>query len=182
MKNEEIKRTLIEAIKSLYKNDYSLIRRGCCERSIVFRLGIILKDFFHDYNVDCEYNKNGEVPKNLHKRRFNFPDLIVHKRETNNNNILIIEIKTPNDTKEKHLLNDFHKLSGFTGEVEYSYKLGAHVFLSNKLAVFAWYEGGRYVYIDQFAYEDDELKEYEKDERKKILKFVEFYTEELFYW
>lgn len=181
MENEEIKRTLIEAIKTLYKNDYSLIRRRCCERSIVFRLGIILNDSFHDYNVDCEYNKNGEVPKMLQNRRFNYPDLIVHKRETNNNNVLIIEIKTPNDTKEKHLLNDVYKLNGFTVNGIYSYKLGAHVFLSNIHAVIAWYIDGQYAHIDHFAYVDNELKEYEREERKRNLNFVKFYSEGLYY-
>ena len=31
-----------------------------------------------EYHVDCEYNKNGEKPKSLMGKTFNYPDIIVH--------------------------------------------------------------------------------------------------------
>ena len=92
----DIKAGLMKALVKLYHDDHSLIRRKCCERSIVFRLGHYLVNSIEEYNldVDCEYNKRGDDPKSLTKSKYNYPDLIVHKRETNESNLLVVEVKT----------------------------------------------------------------------------------------
>lgn len=133
-----------EALDKLYQNDYSLITRKCSERSIVFRLGLYLsKGLEHrGLSVDCEYNKNGYRPKALLEKRFNYPDIIVHKRESNENNLLIVEVKTPNDTQPAHFQNDADKLRGFTQEPPYSYQLGVHVYISATSCYLVWYIAG----------------------------------------
>lgn len=147
MNTEDIKKKLIFALGQLYRNDFLLIDRECCERSIVFRLGIYLNDIFekNGFDVDCEYNKNGNNPKSLESRKYNYPDLIVHKRESNQENLLIIEVKTSNDTLKAHIENDIDKLEGFTSEEDYKYNLGAHVFILNKKCKINWYSNGNYV-------------------------------------
>lgn len=140
----DIKVKIEEALKKLYQNDYSLIKRKCSERSIVFRLGLYLANSLADYgfDVDCEYNKNGNRPKTLWGRRFNYPDIIVHKRESNENNLLIVEVKTPNDTQSVHFQNDADKLIAFTREDPYLYRLGVHVYISAISCCLVWYMEG----------------------------------------
>ena len=122
-----------------------MIRRLCSERSIVFKLGIYLAQEFEGtrFDVDCEYNKNGVKPKALLGKRTNFPDIIVHKREQNENNLLIIEVKTPNDTNQKHFEADREKLVGFTGEIPYLYQLGVHLYISGTQCRIVWYSQGK---------------------------------------
>lgn len=133
------------AIDKLYQNDFSLIQRKCSERSIVFRLGLYLSHEFENLgcNVDCEYNKNGVHPKSLNGRRFNFPDIVVHDREHNTRNLLIIEVKTSNDTSPKHFKNDKEKLVGFTSEYPYKYDQGIHVYISATKCRIVWYANGK---------------------------------------
>ena len=172
MEKFEVREKLRLAIKELYKKDFSLIQRRCCERSIVFRLGIYLNYNFEEYDVDCEYNKNGDCIKSLPSRRYNFPDIIVHKREEKENNLLIIEVKTPNDIKIDHFENDYKKLRGFTSEVEYKYTQGAHIFISVTRCSIAWYVNG--IIIEQEMYNIDKTNQtlYKvKNERKNMLKF-----------
>lgn len=140
----DIKVKFEEALKKLYQNDYSLITRKCSERSIVFRLGLYLAKSLEprELNVDCEYNKNGDKPKALRGRRFNYPDIIVHKRESNENNLLIVEVKTPNDTQSVHFQNDADKLISFTQEGPYLYRLGVHVYISATSCCLVWYMDG----------------------------------------
>lgn len=142
MKDIEVRGKLRLAIEELYKNDFPLIKLRCCERSIVFRLGIYLNNIFEEYDVDCEYNKNGDCIKSLPSRRYNFPDIIVHKRKEKENNLLIIEVKTPNDIKIDHFENDYKKLRGFTSEVEYEYTQGVHIFISVTRCSIVWYVNG----------------------------------------
>lgn len=75
-------------------------------------------------------------------RRFNYPDIIVHKRESNKSNLLIVEVKTPNDTQSAHFQTDFDKLRGFIREVPYSYKYGVHVYISASSCSLVWYARG----------------------------------------
>lgn len=137
----DIKEKLKEAIFELYRNDYLLINNKCCERSIVFRLGLYLANSLAAYglDVDCEYNKNGEKPKSLSNKRFNYPDIIVHKRGSNEDNVLIAEVKTPRDTRLKDFYNDTVKLKGFTQEVAYLYRWGVHIYIAATTCSLVWY-------------------------------------------
>lgn len=134
-----------EALDKLYKDDYSLIRRRCSERSIVFRMGLYLANSVAEcgLDVDCEYNKNVCEPKTLPNRRFNYPDIIVHRREQNESNFLIIEVKIPNDESNSDFENDSNKLIGFTKEAPYTYSLGLHTYVSEDYCILAWYAKGK---------------------------------------
>jgi hypothetical protein len=137
----EIRRKVLKSIDYLYKNDISLIKRGCSERSIVFRLGIYLNEEFKKYglDVDCEYNRNIDQMKELPGRKRNFPDLIIHKRECNYRNILVIEVKTPNDIQKEDIKNDYEKITGFIDSEVYRYRMGAHIYISNTEYIIIWY-------------------------------------------
>ena len=157
-----------EALDKLYRDDYSLIERNCSERSIVFRLGLYLAESLeHEgFNVDCEYNKNGYRPKALLGKRFNYPDIIVHKRASNSSNLLVVEVKTPNDTNPDHFQKDREKLIGFTWEIPYRYKQGVHVYIAATTCSLVWYVNGEIREHRRYAAESDahELSETERSD------------------
>ncbi len=92
---------IFNAISILYKRDYYLIQNNVSERSISHKLGCYLQVLYNDYDVDCEYNRNA-LEENGHTKRIHLygkserdvmPDIIVHKRGNNDENLLIVECK-----------------------------------------------------------------------------------------
>ena len=84
---------------------------------------------FKDYDLDAEYNKNeGDFKRTLSKPNGAMPDLILHKRGNNWNNLLIIEIKRPK--KYNGRASDRQKLKDFTNKKDvYQYGLGVFIIL-----------------------------------------------------
>ena len=134
------------AFIKLYTNDSHLIyntpianktdrdNHHAGERSIVFRFAHYLQNLisddieFKDYNLDCEYNRNGPQTKALPSfPNGTYPDLIIHKRGTNEHNLLIMEFKTywNNDQSQ-----DIIKIREFLDQNgEYKFKYGASVLI-----------------------------------------------------
>ena len=127
---EELKGLLNEGLNKLYKDDIGLISRGGMEQSISFRYAIYLNDLFKkvcwlkELDLDIEYGKNGgEAKSTPRKPKGTRPDIILHKREFNCSNILVIELKGWwNKTSRK---NDIIKLEDFThNDYGYKFRLG----------------------------------------------------------
>lgn len=128
---EEVKKRLITAIVRLYQNDQDLLRANVNERSITHRLAQYLQDEFPKWHVDCEYNRRREQKKMLRhgdlqmvsediQSRSVIPDIIIHRRGTDEN-LVVIEVKKSkggNETK------DVTKLSDFINNTEYQYHFG----------------------------------------------------------
>lgn len=147
-KNKYLKKLLnnlmMKALLKLYKFDYELIKNPIfndditmhnSERSIVFRFGIYLNNliknnlFLKGYNLDVEYNRNldkikeikiQESTENYYRFQRVIPDLIIHKRGNNKNNLLIIEIKTWWNNNQEY---DKRKIQSFL-EQPYCYNYG----------------------------------------------------------
>ncbi|MDO5481390.1 MAG: hypothetical protein Q4F60_03550 [Candidatus Saccharibacteria bacterium] len=72
------------------------------ELNISFHIGYIILcklkhcDELKDYKVDAEYNKHGDDIK-MSDGKMVRPDIIIHKRGTDDNNFAWIEIKKPGD-------------------------------------------------------------------------------------
>lgn len=68
---EKIQCILEKACKKIYKEDRDLINNRVSERAIVFRLGIYIQRLMSKdtelkfYNLDNEYNKNGQDLKRI---------------------------------------------------------------------------------------------------------------------
>lgn len=105
MTEAEVKRKTEEAIEKFLNRDSYLLEANVSERAITHRLAVYLEEQFPspEWHVDCEYNKNGldskmiemyewESGEKVGTRRRVFPDIIVHRRNTKNN-LLIIEVK-----------------------------------------------------------------------------------------
>ena len=129
-----IKRLIEKALDKLYKEDYnSLIclnhEKHVGERACVFRFGIYFSQIlkrekqFKGYNLDCEYNRNYDDPKRRNNGDLMIPDIILHKRGNNDNNIVVIEFKGWwSDVKSQK--DDIYKLKELVdpyGKYKYQY-------------------------------------------------------------
>ena len=95
---------VVRAFGHFIKKERYLLSVEANERSLTHRLAIYIEKEFPDFNVDCEYNRNGMEPKRLDsfKRQVDsddiqgvtvYPDIIVHRRGPGNN-LVVIEAKT----------------------------------------------------------------------------------------
>ena len=128
LSREDVRRRLHAAYNTLLEHDRALLELDANERSLTHKLAEHLQVEFPDWNVDCEYNRKGELPKRLMGNVENvltddtlgktvFPDIIVHQRRTNDN-LLVIEAKksiTMGDSKDKE------KLKAYLGEHNYCF-------------------------------------------------------------
>ena len=131
MTNEEVIRRLYSAYNVLLEKDGKLLELDANERSITHKLAEHLQAEFPGWNVDCEYNRNGELPKRLvgtlqdvsngnTDGKTVFPDVIVHKRDTTDN-LLVIEAKK-NTTGDES--SDLGKLKAYKAEHGYQFAFG----------------------------------------------------------
>lgn len=128
---EDIKQRVFAAIGRLYQHDPELLSIGVNERTITHKLAEYLQDEFPGWHVDCEYNRRGDIPKRLQisgwrsspidiEAKTVFPDIIIHRRRTDAN-LVVIEVKKSGGGEET---KDLEKLQAFTGDSDYRYRLG----------------------------------------------------------
>ena len=108
-------------------NDKYLLEHNLSERCIAHRFAVHLAAQFPNWDVDCEYNRNGDELKEmplsdeckalLRKTGRVFPDIIVHKRGDEGPNLLAIEIKIKGRPGEEC---DIAKLQGYISNIGYS--------------------------------------------------------------
>lgn len=102
---------LIPSLKRLYEKDYFNIRIGVSERNICARLAYHMEtimhesDNFRDFFADVEYNRknDGTVKHSEGYKKVSLlmvSDLIVHKRNADNN-LLAVEMKQWNNPKKR---------------------------------------------------------------------------------
>jgi hypothetical protein len=125
---EEAHARLNRALGQLFANDGILFELDVNERTLTHKLAEYLQQAFPEYNVDCEYNRNHRniktliLPNNLNpwddtEARTVFPDVIVHRRGTNTN-VLVIEAKKTSSGDEAF---DLQKLRAFRDELGYEH-------------------------------------------------------------
>ena len=141
--NKEVFKKIKNAYRKLLKNDSCLLAVDANERSITHRFAIYLEEEFPDYNVDCEYNRNGLEPKRLDSFKKEicsddtngvtvYPDIIIHHRKTNDNFIVIEAKKTTNNNG-----NDEAKLNAYKKDLNYRHAFFIKFQIGNNLLNFA---------------------------------------------
>jgi hypothetical protein len=127
--DQKIIQNIDKAIKIFLAKDIILLENDSSERSITHKLACYLERYFPEWDVDCEYNRNLIDTKKLKDTCKNssdengspvFPDIIIHKRITEENYIVIEVKKTTNPESSEC---DIQKLKAFINELGYQYGL-----------------------------------------------------------
>jgi hypothetical protein len=112
---------IVQALDALLEHDEHLFRVDANERSLTHRFGMYLQVALPNWDVDCEYNRNGPDPKRivLGERLVDivdtdgktaYPDVIAHVRDTDRN-YLVLEFKKTSNRAGDH--DDFAKLDAY---------------------------------------------------------------------
>ncbi|MEE1315790.1 MAG: hypothetical protein U0K35_00995 [Prevotella sp.] len=137
----DIERIINKSLDLLYSKDEELFSNDLCERSIAYKFGLyfyqIMQEEKHsDYDIDMEYNRHKADLKYTQKlTNGTYPDLIVHKRNTDKKNLLVIEFKKWKDnyTIKRLIKNDITKIEEFVDcRGKYSYKYGASIIFAKE--------------------------------------------------
>lgn len=148
METAEILDRINQAIQNVTQNQLGVLTRGLNERIISGHLADALRPLFPDYDVDPEYNgdidkpndrkaldiaKNriigvGHNPNNRNNYKLS-PDIIIHKQGTNDDNLVVLEVKKdsgPQDKKNFDHIKLEHLTIDYTHN-HYNYKLGVAI-------------------------------------------------------
>jgi hypothetical protein len=139
------------AVQTLFSNDRYLLEKKLNERSIAFKLAEYLQPLFNGYNIDSEYNGDAEkvndrkalaiaegrikeigIDPNEDNSYSISPDIIIHQRGHNKNNLVIIEVKkdiSPKKYKDFDLIKLEHLTIDYLGN-HYNYRLGIALILN----------------------------------------------------
>ena len=159
MTTEQIFILLDKAVQKFYTADHTLLTISAPERACVFRIGHYLQQLLeqesdsHGLCVDCEYGNAVDADGKQLKKYLGFgvyadqkdntdrifPDLIVHKRGTHEQNMLVVEFKGCWNDKWQAWDDDRRKLEAFTNTCPYDdiqdyfyYKAGLFVALGEQ--------------------------------------------------
>jgi len=124
----------------LVKNDFFLLQADVNERAVSHKLAEYLQGCFPGWHVDCEYNRDHDRKKELTyplpsepidslKARTVFPDIIIHRRNTKHN-LLIIEMKKDGNSDGNEAEKDKNKLRAFLKR-PYCYQYGLFITFGN---------------------------------------------------
>jgi hypothetical protein len=127
MNRDEVATRLTTAIELLTGVDHDLLLLDANERSVTHRLAVHMDPQFEGWNVDCEYNRNRNfqkllelpverVPSDDTEARTVFPDIIVHRRNTEEN-LLVIEARKR--TARQRGLHQCVKLRAYVEQLRY---------------------------------------------------------------
>jgi hypothetical protein len=139
MTREEATALVNAAIDLLMEHDSALLDLGVTERSLSYRLAhymALSAAVQPPLTVDCEYNRHFGDPKRLNlpprdaidreiRATTVFPDILVHERNSDANNLIVLELKKPGES----IAYDELKLRAFREELGYIHT--AHVILGH---------------------------------------------------
>lgn len=150
MEDTRIKELFLRALNDLIRKDIWLLQHNLNERCITHKLGEYLQPIFLNYNVDCEYNGDVEregllkriciLQENVNQNVENvrdvsvFPDIIIHRRGFNQNNLCIVEVKKSAGGGDLEFDRD--KLKAYTSTEDgnnLGYQLGIFVILQTNV-------------------------------------------------
>lgn len=148
----DIERIINKSLDQLYSKDEELFINELCERSIAYKFGLYFSQFMQEektgYDIDMEYNRHKADKKMLPcKPNGTIPDLIVHRRGDDTDNLLVTEFKKW-DSSKKDIEEDLKKLEEFVNcWGEYSYKYGASIIFAKERKdvsiTWVWVENNR---------------------------------------
>lgn len=123
----ELQEVIRRALNDLSQKDAHLLNADVNERSISHRLAIYIESNLREkhpgWDVDCEYNRDGLQPKATDlpttpvdngdtEARTVYPDIIVHRRGTKDN-LLVIELKKSSNKDKEAEAFDRQKIESY---------------------------------------------------------------------
>jgi len=129
MRIEEINLNVSDMLEEFIKEEQELFEVNISEQAISNRLGRKIEFLAKEWNVDCEYNRDIYAIKTLKyalskngniEERNVVPDIIIHKRKTNNI-LLAVEVKKVSNRENR--FKDEAKLRAFREQLGYKYTL-----------------------------------------------------------
>lgn len=153
MEISEILKKLDEAVDLVLVNEFNILERGLNELNLTGHLTKYLTPLFEGLTVDPEYNgdrlkendrkaidiarsRMANIGIKLNERN-NYqltPDVIIHERNTNESNLVVIEAKkdsSPQKKKDFDLLKLEHMTIDYLGN-HYNYRLGVAIVFGTK--------------------------------------------------
>ena len=126
--NEEVIAILLnQALGELRERDSYLLETQVGERSVAAKLACYMAPLFPDHDVDVEYNRHGLDPKSLDLpaecrgggTKLITPDVIVHRRGHDQENLLVIEVKKQTNPESRAC--DRAKILAMKASFHYAY-------------------------------------------------------------
>lgn len=133
----EIQELIHKSIDELYQNDILFLqpKYDINERTVCHRLAIYLEKYLaYNFDVDVEYNRmrNSEDSEDVgellgkvinHEESgengsYVYPDIIIHKRDTSTN-ILVIEVKMSWKNRRRKI--DYNKINQYIEQLKYQF-------------------------------------------------------------
>jgi hypothetical protein len=131
---EKIESIIKASVDSLKENQPMLFKQddNISERTVSSALHVFLIPYFPKHHVNCEYNKmtdehGNQIPKRINRNPNDaepskvYPDIIVHRQENRENNLLIAELKMSWKNQGKE--DDYGKLEKYKLELGYKFSL-----------------------------------------------------------
>lgn len=150
---ETMREKVFYALNKLKQKDHLLLKVDVNERTISHKLAEYLQEEFSKLSVDCEYNRHGGITKILDvpKDHINwddtesktiFPDIVVHDRIIDDENLLVIEIKKSSNKINRQF--DITKIKALTmGPYNYKFGLFIEINVSGRKNSLKWYKEGK---------------------------------------
>ncbi|MDD3945656.1 MAG: hypothetical protein PHS38_13230 [Bacteroidales bacterium] len=143
---------LKKAINKVYEEDrflfdFSQGERTGLEQAFVFRVGLHLNSLlkqtpYKELDLDSEYNKcHGNIKRSRRFPKGLRPDLIIHRRDSNEDNKLVVEFK---GWWNNNLQSDIRKLEDLTDPNDnYHYLIGVLVKIGMAEATYLYFINGK---------------------------------------
>lgn len=109
MRRDEVSEVVNQTIDQVIERDHELLDLGVTERALAHQLAVKLQALIPaHYYVDCEYNRHLRHIRKLQlphrdaldsdvRARTVYPDIVVHRRNTHDDNLLVLELNKPGE-------------------------------------------------------------------------------------
>lgn len=117
-------------VEKLLAEDAFLLEGGVHEQTITARMAFYLQAHFPKHHVDPEYNRHGVKVKAAHLLggvKLVKPDVVVHRRGTDSDNLLVIELKVIGRGGAEDREHAHDKLSALVHGDEFRYRHGLFI-------------------------------------------------------
>ena len=132
MTRTELEPLIQQALDTVLARDSFLFQVESSEWSVAHRLAVYLEQLFPGWDIDCEYNRQGDAIdiKRFARERKVRPDIIIHHRGKLElkHNLLVIEVKKDDSQPDYTKVSEY--TAGLRGERRFQYMFGIALDLS----------------------------------------------------